>query len=41
MLMFINTKSGEALKNHERNEEATIIRIGFAEGLKWMGIFFN
>jgi hypothetical protein len=36
MLMFINTESGEALNNHERNEELTILRIGLAEGLKWI-----
>jgi hypothetical protein len=36
MLMFLNTKSGEALMNHDRNEEITIIRIGMVEGLKWI-----
>ena len=34
--MFINTISGEALMNQLRNEELTIIRIGIAEGLKWI-----
>jgi hypothetical protein len=36
MLMFLNTESGEAIMSHDRNDEMTIIRMGMAEGLKWI-----
>lgn len=36
ILMFINTASGEALENGEDNQTRSLMRIGFAEGLKWV-----
>ncbi|GHV80047.1 hypothetical protein AGMMS49944_18380 [Spirochaetia bacterium] len=36
MLMFLNTQRGEVLLNHEADINMTMVRIGLAEGLKWI-----
>lgn len=36
MLMLINTTAGEALQKGEGDSPQSLMRIGFAEGLKWI-----